>query len=324
MGGRQITFLVFISFVMGSIIGFLGIHKLSQNSATSKTFKTLGELSDLDFLSKYHEQKDELSPVEKAMGDRLFACLESQQKNTQKKIKNAESQLSEPSHTKTFIDQAPIQKNFPEGNLSLYAKAGQNLAPLHIMGGTFLKLFPNQTFALHNEENAGLENGPLKDTKTYLQKHLCIDPSFSVMTEEQRNRTKFFDVVRDDTFKGTTLISTGTTSNSLTTKMQFNSSTHQGFDYIETSDGKQNMVEKRLIESEGTNEAWRYNSCQPSIVLLSDRCPWNDRFSQEFKDFFVSPESKKLVGNIYCKNPADARWTNLGTFELNQSADDQE
>ncbi len=328
MGSRPIAFFLFIALILGSIIGFLGANSLHPAGPhLSKAFREVTSLPDGEFLEAYPSRMTEMTDDERQIGDKLLIALQAKQKNAPKKASKQEpeeKELPTPAHTKIFVDKAPIQKNFPEGEPSYYEIASQKLPPLQIAAKKLMQLYPDQKFKIKNEENAGVKEGSLENVQTFLNENLCIDPKFSVITEEQKNRSKFFDVVKDDTFKGVTSISSGDKKISMQTTIQFNSAKHNGADYIFTVDAKKNTLEKRAIDSESANEAWRHNSCQSSIVLLSDRCPWNKKFSQEFKDFYVSPDSKKLIGNIYCRNPEDTTWSNIGSFDLNHSAEDAE
>jgi len=326
MNTRQITFLLFLSAVIGSIMGFLGnqfFNRDSKKFSSLETVQHLNSLSDEDFLKMYPDEKHLLTLGEQTFGDRLFRLLEtrSQNVNTPKKSDPKTKYTNEDLQSEELTKDELTESN---DNLSYFSRSGINLSPRAVPGAKLQRIFKNTKFNTAGDENFGIENGLIENAKEFLQKQGCKNPSFTAITEEKKNRSNFFDFVKDNTFKGSTTIA-GTAKEpvkNFETKIEFNSPTHSGFDYFEVKDHKKNYLEKRVVKIEPADDAWRYSSCEPAVILVSDKCPWNNQFVYEFKSFYVSPDSKKMVGNVYCKRPSDQEWTNVGIFDLNQSLDE--
>lgn len=326
MRTRQIIFLMFLSLMVGSIIGFLGLSA-SKNKNKISSFGTIQKLmamSDEDFLTAYPNEKHLLTLGEQALGDRLFNRLEKIKNigstNNAKPIKPLPKALSDQN-----LDEPETQQEVPESNdFSYFSKGNIHLAPKAIPGAKLQRIFKNKKFSAPNEDSFGVENNLIENVREFLKKQGCKNPSFTAMTEEKKNRSKFFDLVRDNSFKGATIINVKNKEKSLPTKIEFNSPTHSGYDYFEVVDEKKNFLEKRIVRNDQPDDAWRYSSCEPAVILVSDKCPWNNQYVYEFKSFYLSPDSKKMVGNVYCKKPSDEDWTQVGLFDLNQSAEDRE
>lgn len=207
------------------------------------------------------------------------------------------------------------------GGLVPYS-TNRKVKPLRANNAFFMEAFPNVASTNSAEENFGVESNLIENVKDFLQKHICLNPKFSMITTDKRAQSKFFEVVKENSYRGiTTLLSDPKSApKKFETIVQFDSPLYENLDYIEIRDEK-NVMEKRVIDSENSPAVWRFNSCVSSVVLLSDRCPWNDKYTYEFKDLFVSPDSKKLVGNIYCKGLSDTSWVQQGSLELNQAAE---
>jgi hypothetical protein len=338
MSKFQISLLIIVGIVVGSVLGTIGVRTIQNRSQSDEAenskldqIKEMSSKSDEDFINSYNDFKNSLSVGEKILGDRLYSCL-SENQSFETEIEEMKTGTDEdPNRKKSFIERflgedkpKASTSNIPAGNLLPYAKVGKNVAPLEVIGARYMELFPNAKFQHPDEENFGVESSAVDDVNDYLKKKVCLEPAFSVVSQERKDQSKFFEIVKSNYFKGSATIFTADPKDhdqKLKTQVQFNSPTHDGFDYIEVKNDK-DIFEQRVINPEINNEAWRYNTCQPSVVLLSDRCPWNDKFVYEFKDFYYVPDSKKMIGNIYCKGVAETRWTQMGTFELGQTSDD--
>jgi hypothetical protein len=328
MNFRQIAFLMFLSVVIGSTIGFL-LAKLGKNDRNNfsslETVQHLNSLSDKDFVSIYPSEKHLLTLGEQTFGDRLFHLLEDRKNPAAIKIKTAkintgkENQKNEDGQIGPEIELS--------NNLSYFSRMGIDIPPRYIPSAKLLQVFKNTKFSSAAEDSFGVENELIENAKEYLKKQGCKNPSFTAITEERKNRSKFFDLVKDNTFQGSTTVTISSSKEpekTLQTKIEFNSPSHNGYDYIEVRDDKKNYLEKRVIKSDQPDAAWRYSSCEPAVILVSDKCPWSNQYVYEFKSFYLSPDSKKMIGNVYCKKPSEQDWTNVGMFDLNQSAEDRE
>lgn len=330
MNFKQIAFLMGLSAFIGSVLGFLGskLSNQTKNFSSIDTVQHLNSLSDDDFLSIYPNEKHLLTLGEQTFGDRLLRVLENRNssasinKNKIIKSKPAPEKKTEIEEDSKAADQSETPNEF-----SYFSRVGMELPPRYVPGGKLLQIFKNSKFAKAGEENFGVENGLIENAKDFLQKQGCKNPSFTAITEERKSKSKFFDLVKDNTFQGSTSVTINSSKPSekiLKTKVEFNSPSHNGYDYIEVRDDKKNYLEKRVIKADDPDDAWRYSSCEPAVILVSDKCPWNNEYVYEFKSFYLSPDSKKMVGNVYCKKPADQDWTPVGMFDLNQSAEDRE
>lgn len=315
-------FMVFLSGVIGTIFGFLASNYFQHKSqsAPDSTIQRLNALSDEEFLSVYPAEKHHLSLSEQALGDRLYACLSRPQKTNAYSNKSSANK-QEAIAAKPEAEQSRQEQDTSSDDFSILARAGTSTAPRQVPGAKLLRIFQNSRFVLKNEDVNGIENALIADAQEFLKNKGCNNPNFMAITDERKSRSKFFDFVKENSFAGTTTVTvTGTSMGpkKLNTRIEFDSPKHEGFDYIEVMDEKKNYLEKRIIKSEEADEAWRYNSCAPSVVLVSDKCPWNNGYVYEFKNFYLSPDSKKLVGDVYCKNPSDKQWTSVGIFDLKQ------
>jgi hypothetical protein len=322
MNFRNVILMVFVSGMLGSIFGFLGsdYFQNKSRSAPNSVIQKLNALSDEDYISEYPAEKHLLTLSEQVLGDRLYACLDRPVKMGSVRKTFAPSN----SDTQKEPDQekAPESADTSSDEFSIYARAGASMAPRQVPGAKLQQIFRNGKFATQGEENYGIENALIEDAQEFLKKHgNCVTPTFSAITEERKNRSRFFDFVKENSFKGITTVNVTanhTIAKKLLTLIEFNSPKHDGFDYLEVMDDKKNYLEKRIIKADETDDAWRYSSCAPSVVLVSDKCPWNNQYVYEFKNFYLSPDSKKLIGDVYCKNPSDKQWTPVGVFDLKQ------
>ncbi len=330
MNFKQIALLMALSAFVGSALGFLG-SKLSNQTKTFSSLDTvqhLNSLSDDDFMNIYPNEKHLLTLGEQTFGDRLLRILENRNTSALPN-KNKVTKPKPVIEKNDRVEEEVTPESQPEtsDDFSYFSRVGTELAPRYVPGGKLLQIFKNSKFSKAGEENFGVENGLIENAKEFLQKQGCKNPSFTAITEERKSKSKFFDLVKDNTFQGNTSVTPTSPKDkekTLKTKVEFNSPSHNGYDYIEVRDDKKNYLEKRVIKAEDPDDAWRYSSCEPAVILVSDKCPWNDQFVYEFKSFYLSPDSKKMVGNVYCKKPSDQEWTPVATFDLNQSAEDRE
>ncbi len=330
MNFKQIAFLMGLSLCIGSALGFLGSKLTSQakNFSSLETVQHLNSLSDDDFVSIYPNEKHLLTLGEQTFGDRLLRILENRISST---VPN-KSKITKPRTVPDKNDKVEEEEQVDDpsempNDFSYFSRVGMELAPRYVPGAKLLQIFKNSKFSKAGEENFGIENGLIENAKEFLKKQGCKNPSFTAITEERKSKSKFFDLVKDNTFQGATSIpatSPKQSEKNLRTKVEFNSPSHNGYDYIEVRDDKKNYLEKRVIKADDPDDAWRYSSCEPAVILVSDKCPWNNQYVYEFKSFYLSPDSKKMVGNVYCKKPGDEDWTPVGIFDLNQSAEDRE
>ncbi|MEZ4846649.1 MAG: hypothetical protein R2877_06860 [Bdellovibrionota bacterium] len=321
MGFRQILFLVFLSGMLGSIVGFLGSDHFQNKtkSTTHSAIQKLNALSDEEFISQYPAQKHLLTLSEQALADRLYACLD--RPKAAPSLSKASSSQMRPAE-KESVKEVERPEDTSSDEFSIYARANASMAPRVVPGALLQRIFRNRKFAMTNEESNGVLSGLVDDAQEFLRKQgQCVTPTFAAITDESKSRSRFFEFVKENSFKGVTTV-TVTPSNSgekkLDTLIEFNSPKHEGYDYLEVQDAKKNFLEKRIIKADESDDAWRYSSCAPSVVLVSDKCPWNSNYVYEFKNFYLSTDSKKLIGDVYCKKPSDKQWTNIGSFDLKQ------
>lgn len=186
----------------------------------------------------------------------------------------------------------------------------------------YLDVFPS-TVAKHSEEdNFGVKNNLSGKIQDFLKDNVCNDPKLSTISDDQRSRSKFFESVKENSFRGVTEIfgASAKETQKLSTIMQFGTAENNGMDYIAIK-GNRNIMERRSIDPDIASAAWRYNSCGFSVVLVGEGCPWNKKYTSEYKDLFYTPDSKKLIGNIYCKSASDPKWTNVGNIVLSQQGE---
>lgn len=345
MNAKQILLLAFLGGAIGATIGFLGTqslqHKASNSSPSSENSSPVVDLPDPDFLSNYMEEKKNLPAREQALGDRLYACLANRELSKKEKPaeqpeaeESAEDKKSNSTAAVGFASvPAPTDKNKKPAKVE---EPARNRAPRPILAVAaknaeiqqqsnlrYLDVFPGNVIKNNQEDNFGVKNNLSGKIQDFLKDNVCNDPKLSTISEEQRTRSKFFESVKENTYSGTTEIfgESPKDAQKLKTQIQFGSSEHNGMDYIVTRSDQNTTYERRSIDPELASAAWRYNSCGFSVVLVGERCSWSKKYTTEYKDLFYTPDSKKLIGNIYCKNPSDPKWTNVGNIVLSQSGE---
>ena len=316
MSTKQVVALAFFASFVGSIFGFLGTQKIQQtkffsSSAKNGQAQNIARLSNQEFLSEYQVHKNDLAPGERALADRLYASL-SENKN---EVDKPAPQKAKVDTSRGFTVMGPLAPQKPR---KILADVGK---PKRIEEEAYLSLFPGSYFS-GKENDYGVKKGLSGKIQDFLKDNVCPDPKLSMVSDEIRSQSKFFESVKENTYQGQTEIfpSGKIPDRKLITKFEFGGAAEEGDDSVATREN-QTFIEQRIIPAEPTSAAWRYNSCGLSVVLLSDHCPWNDKYTSEYKDIYLAPDSKKLIGNIYCKTTTDMKWTNVGNFVLDQSSE---
>ncbi|MEZ4703675.1 MAG: hypothetical protein R3A11_00470 [Bdellovibrionota bacterium] len=203
------------------------------------------------------------------------------------------------------------------GGLVPYLKAGQYKDAPSITpdNNRYLELFPAKQFFHPQEPSFGFVDDYISDIEEFLGSKECLNPAMSLVTEDRRLESRFFDAIQGRSFAGDLQLDNDR-SEKVPMFLDFNSNRYQGQDHIEILEkGQGNVFEKRTIPNDVVNSVWRYNSCVGSVVLLSDQCPWNQNYQHEFKDFYYLSYSNQLVGNVYCKKASDTDWIRVGHFQ---------
>ncbi|MCB0326147.1 MAG: hypothetical protein KDD52_00875 [Bdellovibrionales bacterium] len=254
--------------------------------------------------AKYHEREGAESEEEKsrAIAAREKAAMESRARleKNRKKSKSLQSSQALPGALVPFVKKGQYREDPPSSS------------PNH---ERFLELFPAKQFFHPQEPLFGFIEDYVNDIDEFLRAKECINPAMSLVTEDRRLESRFFDIVQGRSFVGDVYIS-GDSETKIPIEFEFNSDRYQGQDHIESKDGPGGDVyEKRNIPSDMINSVWRYNSCVGSVVLLSDHCPWNQNYQHEFKDLYYLSNSNRLLGNVYCKKASDTEWVRVGYID---------
>lgn len=318
-----------IGLIMGYLAKEVYERQRPKTTAVSPFVEDIMVFEDDDFLHSFAGIQDHLDATEKMLGKKLVACIEEKKRsNEQIQLLKDEIQSLEDQSGQSFINrflgnsEKDDQVTYLPGNVApMFGSEVLNPVPLRVVDARYRQLFPSTSFTHPREESFGFYQQSVEDVETFLNKRVVTDPSMAVIDMARKKRSKFFQELKTAAFEGPVKLFTESAKDrQFNGKMIFRSPTQNGLDWIVVNDETGATIETRTF-SQVDESVWRYNSQNPSVMLLSEQCVWNDQYVYEFKDFFYLTQQDLLVANIYCKKQGADQWERVGTLQFDQIAD---
>jgi hypothetical protein len=323
------TILAFVCLGIGLTLGYTGkeIYEKQRPKAKkqeSAWIKELRTYQDDDFLHSYEGIKSNLTSAEQFLGDRLVSCIDQKQTQSsqlaelQERVEDQQERMGDASFIEKFLGQEPEPQSGIEGQfVPQYNRETQSPVPIQVSDARYAQLFPDQQLQHPEEDLFGFVAEPVDDVQAFLDRRVCNNPALTALTPSRRQRSKFFNTLRASVFEGNVAVdSPQAERGEIRGRVEFQSPRHRGQDAIYIQQGPL-VMETRLVDPRSAS-VWRYSSCQPSVVLLNDRCSWSDQYIYEYKDFYYLAAEDMLVANVYCKKQNGQQWKRMGTLQFEQ------
>ncbi|MCB0272589.1 MAG: hypothetical protein KDD46_06225 [Bdellovibrionales bacterium] len=325
--------LTIVFLILGIVMGYLAKEvydkQRPKEKAQSPWLSEIMAYEDDDFLHSFTGLEEYLSDTEKVLGQKLIQCI-GQKKVAEQKITELEDRAEEQKEiaSSSFIDRFLGKSSKESANeilpgkvVPVYGSDAVNPQPIKVIDGRYSQIFPNVSFQHPKEEEFGYYEQPVTDVDDFLDKRIAKNPDMSRVDLQRRKRSKFFQELKTAAFEGDVKVFTeGAQNTQFHGKMIFRSPSQNGQDWIVINEEGGATIETRTM-TQADESVWRYNSKNPSVVLLSEQCPWNDQYVYEFKDFFFLAQENMLVANIYCKKQNASSWERVGTLKFEQIAE---